>query len=102
MRFMVRFVWQTACQRLSGIIYGTYIRKKLNPDFRAPPGERLSPFLFSSNDFDLKKNAVKFSAFMPPANGRKSVYWTSRLLDQQVWSIGQRFVVPYRGKPIKA
>src|SRR6058998_89088 len=102
MRSMVRRAWEAACQELSAIIYGTYLRIKLRPSFKTSPGERLSPFLFHSNEYDLAKNIVRPPAFIPPKHRRKSVYWTSKLLDTQIWSIGARFVAPLRGLPIKA
>jgi len=99
----VRRVWVASYQRLSAIIYGNYLRTRLKPKFDAAPGERISPFLFSSNDYSVTKAKVHFSAFFPPKSLRKSAYWTSRLFDKQVWSLGVRFVEPLRpGLQIKA
>lgn len=101
MKSMVLRAWQAACQESSAIIYGNYLRTKLNPRFNSAPGERLCSYLFSSNDYSRTKGIVHFTAFFPPSNLRKSVYWISRLLDHHVWSIGSRHVAPYRGQ-IKA
>src|SRR6266446_5875356 len=101
MKFTVRHAWEWACHELSAIIYGTYLRRKLKPSFSKTPWERITPYLFHSNEFNSKKKIVLFPAFFPSLKKRrKSVYWTSRLADYFVWSIGERHVVPFRG-PIK-
>ena|SRR2546422_696524 len=102
MKSMVQRAWGATCQELSAIIYGTYLRIKLRPRFKVQPGERLSPFLFHSNEYDPGKKIVRHPAFTPSRRLRKSAYWTSKLLDGQIWSIGARFVAPLRGLPIKA
>ena len=101
MRTMVPRVWVAACHEVSGIIYGIYLRWRLKPAFSKAPWERVTPYLFHSNQFSAKKKIVLWPAFSPsPKNQSKSVYWTSRLIGYFVWSIGQRHVAPFRG-PLK-
>ncbi len=52
------------------------------------PGENLSRYLFSKNSFSTSKQAVHYTAFMPPPDKRLSVFRTSDLSEDEVWSIG--------------
>jgi len=102
MKNLARHAWETACHEVSAIIYGTYLRRKLNPRFSNPSWERVGPYLFQSNQFSAAKKIVRFTAFFPsPKNNSKSVYWTSKLIDHFIWSIGQRHVAPFFVSPIK-
>jgi hypothetical protein len=62
------------------------------------PGERMSRYLTDDSEYSLRKKIVRYPAFDPPRKTlRKSVYWTSGFLDDEIWSIGARFVAPQRG-----
>jgi len=98
MKSMARRVWDVACQELSAIIYGSFLRRRLRPSFDRPNWERVTAYLFHSNQFNVKKRIVYWTAFSPSVKNRtKSVYWISRLIEHFVWSIGQRHVASFRG-----
>lgn len=63
------------------------------------PEENISRFYFSRKDVRLD-NTIKHNVYMPPSHGRMSVYRTSDLEDQEIWTIGKTHVEPVRGKPI--
>jgi hypothetical protein len=63
------------------------------------PEESISRFYFSKKDV-RPDNTIKHNVFMPPSNGRMSVYRTSDLQNQEIWEIGKAYVEPARGKPI--
>jgi hypothetical protein len=62
--------------------------------------ERLSRFIFSSNHYRKSDNIIKPAAFMPAPNKTTSVFRTSNLNDSDIWTLGERYVVPKRQKPI--
>ena len=64
------------------------------------PKERLSRFILSKNEFRSSDQTVKPKAFVPPKNKRLSVYRTSTLTEDEIWSIGNEFVAQPRGKTL--
>ncbi len=64
------------------------------------PNERLSRFIVNRNEFRPSDRTVKFKAFIPPKNKRLSVYCTSTLSEDDIWSIGSEFVAKPRGKTL--
>ena len=56
------------------------------------PSERLSHFIMNDKEVRRSDWTVKFRAFMPPKSKRLSVYRTSTLGEDIIWSIGTRFV----------
>ncbi len=62
--------------------------------------ERISRFILSRNEFRPSDQTVKAKAFVPPKNKRLSVYRTSTLTEDEVWSIGNEFVAEPRGKTL--
>lgn len=64
------------------------------------PNERLSRFIVHKNEFRPSDQTVKFKAFMPPKNKRLSVYRTSTLSEDNIWSIGSTLVANPRGKTL--
>ena len=64
------------------------------------PNERLSHFIMQKNEFRPSNQTVKFKAFMPPKNKRLSVYRTSTLSEDDIWSIGIALVANPRGKTL--
>ena len=64
------------------------------------PNERLSRFILHKNEFRRSNLSVKFKAFVPPKNKRLSVYRTSTLSEDKIWSIGSEFVAKPRGKTL--
>jgi hypothetical protein len=54
---------------------------------------RLSRFIYSSSHFIASKNVVKPRAFMPPADGKLSVFDTEHMEDESVWQIGREVAV---------
>ena len=64
------------------------------------PNERLSRFILHKNEFRRSNLTVKFKAFVPPTNKRLSVYRTSTLCEDDIWSIGSKFVAKPRGKTL--
>lgn len=64
------------------------------------PNERLSRFIVHKNEFRPSDQTVKFKAFMPPKNRRLSVYCTSTLSEDDIWSIGNTLVANPRGKTL--
>lgn len=97
MKFTVKRVWGTVCQRLFASICGSSSQNRQWVAFDVSPGERLSPYLTHRDEYNAKKNIVRFVAFMPPKSLRKSVYWTSGIGDSEIWSIGDKYVAPSRG-----
>ena len=62
--------------------------------------ERLSRFVMSRNEFRSSDRTVKAKAFVPPKNKRLSVYRTSTLNEDEIWSIGNELVAKPRGKTL--
>ena len=62
--------------------------------------ERLSRFVMSRNEFRPSNQTVKAKAFIPPRNKRLSVYRTSTLSEDEIWSIGYELVAEPRGKTL--
>ncbi len=62
--------------------------------------ERLSRFVLSRSEFRPSDRTVKPKAFVPPKNKRLSVYRTSTLTEDEVWSIGNEFVAQPRGRTL--
>lgn len=62
--------------------------------------ERLSRFLFDKKHFATSEYRVKHTAFMPPNTLRVSVYRSSTMNESEVWTIGDQFVAPARGKQV--
>ena len=62
--------------------------------------ERLSRFVLSRSEFRPSDQTVKAKAFVPPKNKRLSVYRTSTLTEDEVWSIGNEFVAQPRGRTL--
>lgn len=62
--------------------------------------ERLSRFVMSRNEFRSSDQTVKAKAFIPPRNKRLSVYRTSTLSEEEIWSIGNELVAEPRGKTL--
>lgn len=62
--------------------------------------ERLSRFVMSRNEFRPSDQTVKAKAFIPPRNKRLSVYRTSTLSEEEIWSIGNELVAEPRGKTL--
>ena len=63
------------------------------------PDEIISRFYFNKKNI-RSDNTVKPNEFMPPKNGRMSVYRVSGLDDKDIWEIGKTFVQAERGLPI--
>ncbi|HNV88904.1 MAG TPA: hypothetical protein PKL53_08085 [Methylotenera sp.] len=61
--------------------------------------EIISRFYFNKKNF-RSDNSVRHNEFMPPKNGRMSVYRVSGLVDKEIWEIGKIYVEPERGSPI--
>ncbi|MGH8699743.1 MAG: hypothetical protein ACREVR_01020 [Burkholderiales bacterium] len=68
--------------------------------FSAPPGELLTRFITDKKQIRLADGTIKHTAFMPPKDGRLSVYWVTALPDVEVWRLGDAYVVPHRGPMI--
>ena len=64
------------------------------------PNERISRFVLSSNEFRPSDQTVRPKAFIPPKNKPLSVYRTSALSEDEIWSIGNEFVAEPRGKTL--
>ncbi len=64
------------------------------------PRERLSRFVLSRNEFRPSDQTVRPKAFIPPKNKRLSVYRTSTLSEDEIWSTGNEFVAEPRGKTL--
>jgi hypothetical protein len=65
------------------------------------PNENLARYIFSRNQFSPTKKLVKYTAFMPPANRRLSVFRISGLSENEVWGIGEN-VGKQRSLPLLA
>lgn len=64
------------------------------------PGERLSRFLLDKKLIRASDNTVRHAAFMPPKNGKLSVYRTDTINEVDIWDIGTRLVATIRHLPI--
>jgi hypothetical protein len=61
---------------------------------RAPwKDARLSRFIYSHSHFNASRSVVKTRAFMPPADGKLSVFDTENMEDESVWRIGREVAV---------
>lgn len=69
---------------------------------KVSPSEHLARYLTQGDHFNSKRNSVKHSAFMPPAdNLRLSVFRIDGLRRDEVWEIGQTKVVDVMPSPMK-
>lgn len=68
--------------------------------FSTPPGESLTRYVSDRRQIRSSDGTVKHTAFMPPKNGRLSVYWITGLPETEVWRLGETYVVPHRGPMI--
>ena len=59
--------------------------------------EILARYIFHRNHYRPSDNTVKYSAFMPPADKRLSVFRTSGLEEQAIWTLGESL----RAQPLK-
>ena len=78
-----------------------FIRKPVVTD-NVDPSERITRYLLSKSEFVKTKGKVKHNAFMPPPTGKKSVYRTSGLTENEIWNIGKQFVAKPRNKTLRA
>lgn len=62
-----------------------------------PPGEALTRYLTDKKQLRSSDGTVRHTAFMPPKTARLSLYWTTGLPDEEIWHLGQMYVVPFRG-----
>jgi hypothetical protein len=63
--------------------------------------EKLARFVFSKNHFKPSDRTVKYAAFMPPSQNKKtSVFCVSGLSEEEIWEIGNRDVAQIRQKPL--
>jgi hypothetical protein len=62
-----------------------------------PPGERLSRFLFQSNNVRAD-GTPRHTAFEPPPHGRLSVCVSNLLAEAVLWGICKTHIEPARGK----
>lgn len=53
------------------------------------PNENLSRYLFSRNNYSSTKQIVHYTAFIPPADMRLSVFCVSGLSENAIWEIGK-------------
>ncbi|HYT48661.1 MAG TPA: hypothetical protein VEL04_09580 [Burkholderiales bacterium] len=98
MKFTVKRAWQTVCRKFFALISGNSSPTKQWIPFDVAPGERLSPYLTDRDEYSAHKKIVRFTAFIPPKSLRKSVYWTSGMVEDEIWSLGDEFVAPSRGQ----
>jgi hypothetical protein len=70
--------------------------------FDQPPGELISRFIFDSGKIRPSDNTAKHTAFVPPENGRLSIFWTTGLPEAEIWEICNVHVSPHLGRPVKA
>jgi hypothetical protein len=59
--------------------------------------EILARYIYSRNHYRPSDNTVKYSAFMPPADKRLSVFRTSGLGEHAIWVLGESL----RTQPLK-
>src|SRR6266446_9782984 len=97
MKSTVKRALETVYQTLFKIIYGSSSRVSLHPRFDSSPGEAMCRYLTDRDEYSPCKRIVRHSAFIPPENLRKSVYWTSGITEEEIWSIGDEYVAPSRG-----
>lgn len=69
-------------------------------NFSTPPGELLTRFITEKKQIRPSDGTVRHIAFMPPKDGRLSVYWVTGLPDADAWRLGETYVVPHRGPMI--
>jgi len=61
---------------------------------------RVARFLLASSQFARTTGRVKVGAFLPPANGRLSVFDTTRADEDAIWSLGRIHVAEPRRKTL--
>lgn len=64
------------------------------------PRENISRYIFNKRHYNQQN--VKQAAFIPPRNLALSIYRVDGLTSDQIWAIGEEYVVPKRGLPILA
>jgi hypothetical protein len=69
------------------------IVKRLRTWLRSRKDPRLSRFIFSRRHFSDTQNIVKHGAFMPPVDGKLSIFDTDGVEERTVWSIGQEIAI---------
>jgi hypothetical protein len=79
-----------------------YFAKRSSSDYVSDAEQITRYILQRRGHHSAEKGIVKYGAFMPPPNGRMSVYRTSSLDDNGIWQIGQRYVAQPQGKAIVA
>ena len=70
--------------------------------FDQAPGESISRFIFDGSKIRTSDNTPKHTAFVPLPNGRLSIFWTSDLTEDEIWTICNTYVASQVGKPVKA
>src|SRR5690349_2928718 len=58
--------------------------------------ETLTRFIFSARHFDSKKNVIDSAAFLPPKDGKQSIYRTDGCSDTKIWWLGDCYVTRKR------
>lgn len=66
------------------------------------PSERISRFILTRQQIKSSTGEIKYNAFIPPANGRLSVYRTQNLDEDTIWAIGVQYVAAPQGKTVRA
>lgn len=56
------------------------------------PTEILSRFVTSKQHYRPSNNTIKWNAFMPDKKGETSVFRTSGISDNEIWSLGDRHI----------
>lgn len=74
------------------------------PALAAPlsPETPLARYLLASGHFSRENRRVKSAAFLPPPDGRLSVFRVDGLADPEIWSLGRARVAEPQGKPLYA
>jgi hypothetical protein len=67
---------------------------------KASSQRSLSRFLLASNLFARLRSRVKVGAFVPPRNGRLSVFDTTSLAEARIWELGHVHVAGPRAKQL--
>jgi hypothetical protein len=64
--------------------------------------ETLTRFIFSARHFDSKKNVIDSAAFLPPKDGKQSIYRIDGCSDTKIWWLGDCYVTRKRKDRKKA
>lgn len=64
------------------------------------PSEELARYIFQSSHFS--QTGVKYAAFLPPANGKTSVFRVDALSEAEIWEVAERYVVRETRSSLKA